>query len=76
MQYTLSGSNTKQLNYYVNLTLVNEQPNTVIVHIDSNNITKFNYSKVSGEDLGQRIIDVGKKCKSYGINNIAISPIC
>ena len=36
------------------------QPNTVIVHIGSNDITKFNYSKVDVEDLAQRIIDVGK----------------
>ena len=71
-----SGSNTKQLNYYANPTLVDEQPNTVIVHIGSNDITKFNYSKVDVKDLEERIIiDVGKKCKSYGVNNIAISSI-
>ena len=35
------GSNTKQLNYYANPTLVDEQPNTVIVHFDSNSINKF-----------------------------------
>ena len=67
-----SSSYTKQLNYYANPTLVDEQPNTVIVHIGSNDITKFNYSKVDVEDLAQ---SVGKKCKSYGVNNIAISSI-
>ena len=41
----LSGSNTKQLNDYENPTLVDEQPNKVIVHIGSNDINKFNYSK-------------------------------
>ena len=56
-----SGSNTKQLNYYANPTLVDEQPNTVTVHIGSKDITKFNYSKVDVEDLAQRIIDFGKK---------------
>ena len=70
-----SGSNTKQLNYYANPALVDEQPNTVIVHIGSNDIDKFNYSKVDVEDLAQRTIDVGKKCKSYGVTNIAISSI-
>ena len=69
-----SGS-TKQLNYYANPPLGDEQPNTVIVHIGSNDITKFNYNKVDVEDLAQRIIDVGKKCKSYGVINIAISSI-
>ena len=56
-----NGSNTKQLNYYANPTLFYEQPNTVTVHISSNDITKFNYSKVDVEDLAQRIINVGKK---------------
>ena len=55
-----NGSNTKQLNYYENSTLVDEQPNMVIVHIDSNDINKFNYSKLDVEDLAQRIIDIGK----------------
>ena len=70
-----SGSNTKQLNYYLNPILVDEQPNTVIVHIGSRDINRFNYSKADVEDLIQRIIDTGKKCKSYGVNNIAISSI-
>ena len=56
-----SGSNMKQRNYYANLTLVDEQSNTVIVHIGSNSSSKFNYSKVDVEDLTQRIIGVGKK---------------
>ena len=60
------------MNYYANPTLVDEQPNSVIVHIGSNVITKFNYSNVDVEDLAQRSIDVGKKCKSYGVNNIAM----
>ena len=55
-----SGSNTKQLNYDANSTLVDEQPNTVIGHIGSNDINKFDYSKADVEDLAQRIIDVGK----------------
>ena len=45
-----SGSNTKQLNYYANPALVDEQPNTVIVHIGSNDINKFNYSKVDSKE--------------------------
>ena len=44
-------------------------------HIRLNDINKFNYSKIDVEDLAQRIIDIGKKCKSYGVNNIAIPSI-
>ena len=70
-----SGSNRKQLNYCADPTLVDEQPNTAIVHIGSNDNTKFNYSKVDVEYLAKRIIDAGKKCKSHSVNNIAISSI-
>ena len=54
-----SGANTKQLNYYIVPTLVDETPQTVIIHIGSN-------------DLAQGIIYIGLKCKSYGISRIAI----
>ena len=63
------------MNYYLNPILVDEQPNTVIVHIGSRDINKFNYSNADVKDLIQIIIDTGKKCKSYGVNNIAISSI-
>ena len=65
-----SGSNTKQLNYYANPTLVDEQPNTVIVHIGLNDINKFNYSKVDVGDLAQRITDIGKKNASHMVSII------
>ena len=43
----------------------------MIVQIGSNDINKFNYSKVDVGDLAQSIIDDGKKCKSYCVKNIA-----
>ena len=59
-----SGANTKQLNYYIVPTLVDETPQTVVIHIDSNDITKMNYRKMNAQDLAQRIIDSGLKRKS------------
>ena len=38
-----SASNTKQLNYYIAPTLADETPQTVIIHIGSNDISKTNY---------------------------------
>ena len=70
-----SGSNRKQLNYYANPTLVDEQPYTLIVHVGSNEINRFNHNKVDVKFLAQIILDTGKKCKSCGVNNIAISSI-
>ena len=37
-----SGANTKQLDHYVIPALVDEKPQTVLMHIGSNDITKFN----------------------------------
>ena len=58
---SISGSNMRQMSYCANPTLDDEQPNTVIVYVGSNDINKFSYSKVEVEYLAQRIIDIGGK---------------
>ena len=40
-----SGANIKQLNCYIDPTLVDETPQTVVIHIGSNGITKMNYKE-------------------------------
>ena len=42
-----SCANTYQLDYYVVPVLVDEKPNNVVIHIGSNDITKFNYNNVN-----------------------------
>ena len=54
---------------------MDEKPESIILHIASSNITKTNYDNVNAEDLGQRIVNIAKKCRSFGVNNIAISSI-
>ena len=54
--------------------LVDGKPDEVI-RIGSNDITKFNYNNVNAEELAQRIINTGLKCRSYGVGNIAVSSI-
>ena len=70
-----SGANTKQLDYYVVPTLVDERSDSVIIHIGSNDITKSNYNNVNVEDLAKKIINIGVKCKAYKVSNIAITSI-
>ena len=72
---SFSGSNTNQLDYYVVPVLVDEKPSNVVIHVGSNNITKFNYNNVNAEELAHRIINICLKCGSYGVNNIGISSI-
>ena len=70
-----SGANTKQLDYYVVPTLVDETPQTVVIHIGSNDITEGKIKQINLDDLTQKIIDTGLKCRSDGVYNIAISSI-
>ena len=46
--------------------LVDEKPRNVIIHIDSNDITKMNYENVNAEYLTQRIVSISKKCRPFG----------
>ena len=46
---SFSGANTNQLDYYVVPLLVDEKPDNVVIHIGSNDITKFNYNNVNVE---------------------------
>ena len=69
------GTNIDQLDYYVVPLLVDEKPNNVVIHIGSNDITKFNYNNVNAEELAHRIINIGFKCRSYLVSNIAVSSI-
>ena len=70
-----SGANTNQLDYYVVPLLVDEKPDGGVIHIGSNDITKINYNNVNAEELAHRIINIGLKCRSYRVINIAVSSI-
>ena len=61
-----SGENTNQLDYYVVPMLADEKSDNVVIHIGSNDITKFNYNNVNAEELAHRIINIGLKCRSFG----------
>ena len=52
--------------------LVDEKPQTLIIHIGSNDITKFNYHDVDVNDLANIILQIGLKCRYYGVESIAI----
>ena len=70
-----SGASIKQLDYYIVPMLVDETPQAVVIHIGSNDIADSKIKQINLDDLAQRIIDIGLKCRSYGVHNIAISSI-
>ena len=70
-----SATNIKQLNYYTVPTLVDETPDTVVIHIGSNDIAKMNHKTKNFQDLAQGIIDIVLKCEWYGVSKIPILSI-
>ena len=48
---------------------------TVAIHIGSNHITKLNYHDVDVNDLANRILQIGLKCRYCGVESIAISSV-
>ena len=73
--YVPSGANTKPLYHHVIPVLVDEKSQTVVIDIGSNDITKFNYHDVDVNDLANRILQVGLKCRYYGVESIATSSV-
>ena len=49
---------SKQLNFYIVPTLINEILQTVVTHRGFNDITKMNYKTMNVQDLPQGIIDI------------------
>ena len=63
------------MDHYVIPVLVDEKPQTAVINIGSNDITKFNFHDVDVNDLAIRIFQIGLKCRYYGVESIAISSV-
>ena len=47
--------------------LVDQKPQTAVIHIGLNDITKFNYHDVYVNDLANGILQIGLKCRYYDV---------
>ena len=70
-----NGANIKRLDHFITPTLVEDRPDIVIIHIGSNDITHNIVGQVDVKDNVNRIINIGKKCLSYGVKEVIISSI-
>ena len=66
------GATASQLNYYVHAALNEDHPDTVIICVGSNNLTKKNQTP---QEITQEIINVVKTCRNGGINDVFVSSI-
>ena len=72
------GATARQLNHYVQPTLVDDKPDAILIHEGINDLLNNNGKKlidVEIEELAQEIIDIGLRCKETKVKNILISGI-
>ena len=70
-----SGANIKRLDHSITPTLVEDRPDIVIIRIGSNDITHNAVDQIDVKDIVNCIINIGKKCLSYGVKEVIISSI-
>ena len=70
-----SGVNIKRLDHFITPTLVEDRPDVVIIHIGSNDNTYNTVDQIDGKDIVNCIINIGKKCLSYGVKEVIILSI-
>ena len=58
------------MHFYVVPTLVDEKPQSIILHIGSSDITKTNYDNVNTVDFAQWIVNIAKICRSFGVTTL------
>ena len=69
------GASVENLDYYANPTLEQERPDIVVIHVGINNLLSDHLSEMSDEDIAKQILDIGKKCKRYGVKKVFISAL-
>ena len=70
-----SGTNIKRLEHFITPNLVEDRPDVVIIHVGSNDITHNTVDQIDVKDIANRILNIGKKCLSYGVKEVIISSI-
>ena len=70
-----SSERKKDLEYYVTLTLDEEKPDIVVIHIDSSNTDFRHLRHNTAENIGKDVINVGQKCRESGVSKVIISSV-
>ena len=69
------GANIKRLNHFITPTLAEDRPDIVIIHVGCNDIIHENIDQINAADVSKRLIEIGEKCKSYGVKEVIFSSI-
>ena len=63
-----SSANSKQLDHYVIFTLVDNKPDTVLLHAGTNDIPSI----ANDTELANNIINIGLSCKNHDVSKVLI----
>ena len=64
------GCSSKEIKYYVKEVLEEAQPDTMIIHVGANDITK---SQSSEKEIAQNVIKIVNTCRNKSVNKIIVS---
>ena len=65
-----SGAKMEDLHHYIIPALLKEKPDTVAIHIGSNNITHRIFEDFNADKLADEITDIGKMRRQYGVKDL------
>jgi hypothetical protein len=66
------GCSSKQMQYYVKEVLEEAHPDTMIIHVGTNDITK---SQSSEKEIAHNVIKIVNTCRNEGVNKIIVSAL-
>ena len=70
------GARTNEINHYVLPTLIEENPDAVVIHAGTNNIrSKRGQPEEQNERIAEDIMQIGRTCRQRGVNEVFISAI-
>ena len=69
------GATTKRLGHHVLPILKEDKPDSVLIHIGTNDVNNHKLYAVSPEKLASGIIEIGRTCKSFNVKEVFISSV-
>ena len=69
------GATIKHLKHHVLPSLVDDTPDTAVIHGGCNDLGYKNKEALSADDIVNAILEIGKLCQSHGVNDIFISSL-
>ena len=70
-----SGASIKRLDHFITTTLAEDRPGIAVIYIGFNNIAHNTVDQINVKNTVNGIINIGKKCLSYGFKEVIISSI-